>query len=79
MRLAIPAARVCPVRAALAARRDNGFAAVILFHTMLNISWFMFPNLGSHYDPRLTALITMLAAIVVTLAFGPRTLARPTG
>ena len=30
------------------------FAAVV-FHTMSNLSWQLFPNHGSHYDPRLRA------------------------
>jgi membrane protease YdiL (CAAX protease family) len=49
--------------------------AVILYHTMLNLSWQLFPNAGSHYDPRLTAVGILAAAVVVTVVWGPRTLA----
>jgi hypothetical protein len=37
------------------------------------MSWLMFPNVGSHYDPRFTAPLTIAAAAVVTLRWGPRT------
>jgi hypothetical protein len=50
--------------------------AVALCHTMINVSWQLFPNQGSHYDPRITGLITAFAAVIVTLVWGPRTLAR---
>ena len=50
--------------------------AAILFHAMSNLGWQMFPNHGSHYDPRITGLILAFAAAVVTAIWGPRTLAR---
>jgi membrane protease YdiL (CAAX protease family) len=50
--------------------------AAILFHAMSNLGWQMFPNHGSHYDPRITGLILAFAAAVVTALWGPRTLAR---
>jgi membrane protease YdiL (CAAX protease family) len=50
--------------------------ATTLFHAMTNMSWTMFPNYGSHYDPFVTDLITYLAAAVVALAWGTRTPAR---
>jgi membrane protease YdiL (CAAX protease family) len=50
--------------------------AAVLFHAMRNVSWLMFPNFGSHYDPRVVGPITALAAGVVTLIWGPRTLTR---
>lgn len=53
--------------------------AAILFHAMINVSWLMFPNFGSHYDPRSTSLITACAAAIVTLVFSSRTLARTPG
>ena len=37
----------------------------ILFHTMTNLSWQLFPNGGSHYDPRITALIVTTLAVLV--------------
>jgi hypothetical protein len=50
--------------------------AVALCHAMINVSWQLFPIHGSHYDPRITGLITALAAVIVTVVWGPRTLAR---
>jgi hypothetical protein len=49
--------------------------AVILFHDMNNMSWTLFPNYGSHYDPFVTGVITVIAAILVVLGWGPKTLA----
>ena len=48
----------------------------ILFHAMSNLGWQLFPIHGSHYDPRVTGLILALAAALVTVVWGPRTLAR---
>jgi hypothetical protein len=39
-------------------------------------SWQLFPNNGSHYDPRITGLIVAFTAVLVTVVWGPRTLAR---
>jgi membrane protease YdiL (CAAX protease family) len=46
----------------------------ILFHAMTNVSWQLFPNGGSHYDPRITGLVVTALAALVVLARGPRTL-----
>jgi len=50
--------------------------AAALCHAMVNVSWQLFPNYGSHYDPRITGLITAFAAVTVTVIWGPRTLTR---
>jgi uncharacterized protein len=50
--------------------------AAALFHTMSNVSIFLFPIYGSYYDPRITGPITTFAAVLVTVVWGPRTLAR---
>lgn len=50
--------------------------AAVLFHDMMNVSEFLFPNYGSHYDPVITGVITAILAAVVTFLWGPRTLAR---
>jgi membrane protease YdiL (CAAX protease family) len=47
--------------------------AATLYHTMLNVSTFLFP---SFFDPRITGLIVAFAAGIVTVVWGPRTLAR---
>jgi uncharacterized protein len=50
--------------------------AATLFHTMGNVSVFLFPTYGSYYDPRIAGLITTFAAVLVTVVWGPRSLAR---
>ena len=50
--------------------------AVALFHAMSNLSWQLFPIHGSYYDPRVSGLIVGFAAAIVTVLWGPRTLAR---
>jgi uncharacterized protein len=50
--------------------------AAILYHAISNVSWLLFPNDGSHYDPRITGLILACAAAIVTVVWGPRTFAR---
>jgi membrane protease YdiL (CAAX protease family) len=49
-----------------------------LFHATTNVSWQMFPNHGSHYDPRITGIILLIIAVLVTTASGPQTLVRST-
>jgi membrane protease YdiL (CAAX protease family) len=49
--------------------------AAILFHDMINVSEFLFPNYGSHYDPFVTGLITWLTAGIFTFGWGAKTLA----
>jgi uncharacterized protein len=48
----------------------------ILFHAMLNVSEFLFPNYGSHYDPLIASVIMALTAGIVLFLWGPQTLAR---
>lgn len=48
----------------------------ILFHTMINVSWSLFPNYGSHYDPVITGSIITIMAIIITFLWGTKTLAR---
>jgi hypothetical protein len=45
------------------------------FHTMMNLTWQLFPVNGSYYDPHVTGLIMVLVATIVTFVWGPRTLA----
>jgi membrane protease YdiL (CAAX protease family) len=49
--------------------------AAVLYHAISNVSWRLFPNDGSHYDPRIAGLITAFVAALVTVVWGPRTLA----
>jgi membrane protease YdiL (CAAX protease family) len=39
--------------------------AVAVFHTMMNISWQLFPIRGSYFDPRVNGVIMAIAAAVV--------------
>ena len=48
--------------------------AAILFHTMINVSNYMFPNYGSHYDPFSAFVILAGAGVIVTFLWGPQTL-----
>jgi hypothetical protein len=45
-------------------------------HATGNLSAFLFPSHGSHYDPRLTGLIVAVVAAAVAVVWGPPTLAR---
>lgn len=50
--------------------------AAIVFHDMSNVSEFLFPNFGSHYDPVISGAITAVIAVIVTFLWSPKTLAR---
>ena len=50
--------------------------AAALFHTMINVTWMLFPVQGSYFDPRVVALIMTSVATIVTVVWGPRTLVR---
>ncbi|KKG09869.1 abortive infection protein [Methanosarcina sp. 2.H.T.1A.6] len=50
--------------------------AAVLFHDMMNVSEFLFPNYGSHYNPVITGAISTIVVAVVTFLWGPKTLAR---
>jgi hypothetical protein len=51
------------------------FAAAV-FHAMMNVSWQLFPIHGSYFDVRINGWIMALAAGVVAVVWGSRTLAR---
>ncbi len=48
----------------------------IVFHDTSNVSQFLFPNYGSHYDPFIAFLILAFTAVIVIFVWGPETLAR---
>lgn len=50
--------------------------AAVVVHQMSNMSWNLFPNNGSHYDPVVTGIITAIVAVVAVIGWGPRTLTR---
>ena len=49
--------------------------AAALFHATLNLTFMLFPVDGSHFDMRLGGLVMAFAAAIVTVAWGPKTLA----
>lgn len=50
--------------------------AIVLFHTMSNISPYLIPNYGSHYDPFIFSVLVTLSVVVIIFLWGPETLAR---
>jgi len=42
--------------------------AAVLFHAMMNVSWQLFPNRGSHWDPRINGLVLAAVAAIVAIA-----------
>jgi hypothetical protein len=50
--------------------------ATILFHAMNNVATVLLPSYGWHYDPSVGLVITAVAAAIITLVWGPQTLAR---
>lgn len=47
-----------------------------LFHASSNLSWQLFPNNGSHYDPKITGIVLGVTAAIVVMMFGPSRLTR---
>ena len=43
---------------------------------MINVGDFLFPNLGSHFDPRVASTVTWAIAGIVRLVWGPSLLGR---
>ncbi len=46
--------------------------AVILVHDTVNVSEFLFPNYGSHYDPFVFAILVWLTTIIVLVRWRPQ-------
>lgn len=51
--------------------------AATLFHAAGNVSWSLFPNYGSNYDPFITCIITWVAAGIVILSWGSKKISAP--
>lgn len=49
--------------------------SMVLFHAAVNISWALFPNNGSHYNPLLICLLLAATTMIVIFGWGPKTLA----
>jgi membrane protease YdiL (CAAX protease family) len=50
--------------------------AATLYHTHDNVSWALFPNYGSHYNPFVTTIMTCLTAGIVMFGWGAKTSGR---
>lgn len=50
--------------------------AAALFHAAANLTWQLYPNQGSHWNPAVIGPILALVAVVVTFLWGAKTLAR---
>ena len=48
--------------------------AMVLFHTMLNISPYLIPNYGAHYDPFVFSILLGITAIAITYLWDAKTL-----
>lgn len=49
------------------ARGGRSVFGASLFHAISNLTWILFPVMGSHYDPMTTALVLITFAIVILL------------
>lgn len=50
--------------------------AMILFHTIINLSPYLIPGNGPHYDPFIISILLLLTVIIVVYLWGSKTLAR---
>lgn len=50
----------------------NSVFIAVLFHTMVNVSWTLFPNHGSHYDPFIAFVILTLATGLIVALWDPQ-------
>ncbi len=50
--------------------------AANLYHTTDNVSWSLFPNYGSHYNPRVTGMLTWLVVVLILFGWGAKALGR---
>jgi uncharacterized protein len=46
----------------------------ISYHAMINVSVFLFPNYGSHYNPAITAVLLGIVSVIVVRIWGSKTL-----
>lgn len=55
---------------------EKSVFAMILFHSMINISPYLIPNNGSHYNPIIFTVLVIFTAIIITYLWGTKTLAK---
>jgi len=48
--------------------------AAISYHAMIDVTWVLFPNYGSNYDPAVTGIIILITTTLITLLWGAKTL-----
>ena len=60
----------------LSENKGGSVFVAVLFHTMINLSWALFPNAGSYYDPFVTFLILAVAVGLIVFLWGPVSLAQ---
>jgi membrane protease YdiL (CAAX protease family) len=44
---------------------EKSMFSAVIYHTMINVSVFSFPNYGSHYDPAITVAILGIVTVIV--------------
>ena len=49
--------------------------AMVLFHTMINLSPYLIPNYGAHYDPLIFSVLLGITSIAITYLWDSKTLA----
>jgi len=54
-------------------KTGKSVSAANLYHATDNVSAFLFPNYGSHYNPFVTGTITWLVAAIVIVGWGTKT------
>jgi uncharacterized protein len=60
----------------IAENTSNSIGTAVLFHTMINVSWALFPIAGSYYDPFVTFMILLTAAVLIVTVSGPKNFTR---
>jgi uncharacterized protein len=50
--------------------------AMVLFHAMINISPYLIPNYGVHYNPFIFCMLLMIVVIIIVFCWDAKTLAR---
>jgi membrane protease YdiL (CAAX protease family) len=47
-------------------------AGAAVFHASYNVSWQLFPNRGSHYDPEIASILLIVLAAIVVFIYGAK-------
>jgi len=49
---------------------------MVLFHTMINISPYLIPNYGAHYDPFIFSVLLLVMVVVIVIFWDSKTMVR---